>query len=124
MFASLLMGITFSVYLMTQMTSMFAGMMKKASSTVVNTGAKMWVMDRSVTSLSSSIPLPDYMLDAVRSIQDVRFAVPFYMGAGLAKLKRGTYQAVTVIGLDDTSLFGRPAVVEGRLDAIYAENAL
>lgn len=89
-FASLLMGITFSVFLMTQMTSMFAGMMKKASSTVVNTGAKMWVMDRSVNSVSNSIPLPQYMLDAVRSIQGVRFAVPIYMGAGLAKLKSGT----------------------------------
>jgi putative ABC transport system permease protein len=121
-FASLLMGITFSVFLMTQMTSMFAGMMKKASSTVVNTGAKMWVMDRSVNSVSNSIPLPQYMLDAVRSIQGVRFAVPIYMGAGLAKLKSGTYQAVTVIGLDDTSLFGRPAVVEGSIGAIYAEN--
>lgn len=39
-FIALLMGLTFSVFLMIQMTSMFAGMMKKASATVTNTGAK------------------------------------------------------------------------------------
>jgi putative ABC transport system permease protein len=121
-FAALLMGITFSVFLMIQMTSMFAGMMKKASATVMNTGAKMWVMDRAVTNVSSSIPMPDYVTDAVRSIHGVKYAVPLYMGVGLARLPSGTYQAVTVIGLDDTSLFGRPQVVEGRIEDIYAEN--
>lgn len=72
-FAALLMGITFAVFLMIQVTSMFAGMMLKASATVTNTGAKMWVMDRSVTSVASSIPMPDYMLDSVRSMSGVRW---------------------------------------------------
>jgi putative ABC transport system permease protein len=121
-FAALLLGITFSVFLMIQMTSMFAGMMKKASATVMNTGAKVWVMDRAVTNVSSAIPMPDYMLDAVRSIEGVKFAVPLYSGAGLVKLKSGTYQPVTVLGLDDTSLFGRPALIEGKIEDIYAEN--
>jgi putative ABC transport system permease protein len=121
-FVALLVGITFSVFLMIQMTSMFAGMMKKAAATVTNTGAKMWVMDPAVTTPSSSIPMPDYVLDAVRSIHGVRFAVPLYSGAGLARLRDGTYQAVTVIGLDDTSLFGRPQLTEGNIKDIYAEN--
>jgi putative ABC transport system permease protein len=121
-FAALLMGLTFSVFLMIQMTSMFAGMMKKASATVMNTGAKVWVMDRSVTNVSSAIPMPDYMLDAVRSIDGVKYAVPLYSGAGLVRLKDGFYQPVTVLGLDDTSLFGRPQLIEGDIADIYAEN--
>ena len=121
-FAALLMGLTFSVFLMIQMTSMFAGMMKKASATVMNTGSKVWVMDRAVTNVSSSIPMPDYLLDAVRSIEGVKFAVPLYSGAGLVRLADGTYQPVTVLGLDDTSLFGRPALIEGHIADIYAEN--
>ena len=121
-FAALLTGITFSVFLMIQMTSMFAGMMKKASATVMNTGSKVWVMDRAVTNVSSSIPMPDYLLDAVRSIEGVKFAVPLYSGAGLVRLADGTYQPVTVLGLDDTSLFGRPALIEGHIADIYAEN--
>src|SRR5271165_4901012 len=97
-------------------------MLKKASATVTNTGAKLWVMDRAVTNVSSAIPMPDYILDAVRSIDGVKYAVPLYSGAALVRLKDGTYQPVTVLGLDDTSLFGRPELVEGNIEDIYAEN--
>ena len=121
-FIALLLGITFSVFLMIQITSMFAGMMKKASATVTNTGAKVWVLDPAVTNVASNIPLPDYVLDAVRSIHGVQYAVPFYSGAGLVRLSDGTYQAVSVLGLDDTSLFGRPRLLEGEISNIYAEN--
>ena len=121
-FIALLIGITFAVFLMIQMTSMFAGMMRKASATVTNTGSKIWVMDRSVTSVASSIPMPNFMLDAARSMKGVKFAVPLYLGAGLARLQDGTYQGVSIIGLDDSSLFGRPALIEGNIEDIYAEN--
>jgi putative ABC transport system permease protein len=121
-FIALLMGISFSVFLMIQMTSMFAGMMKKASATVTNTGAKMWVLDRAVNNVASSIPMPDYVLDAIRSIPGAKYAVPFFSGAGMARLHDGTYQAVTVIGLDDNSLYGRPQLIAGNIEDIYAEN--
>lgn len=121
-FTALLMGITFAVFLMIQVTSMFAGMMMKASATVSNTGARVWVMDRAVNNVAGSIPLPDYVLDAVRSMPGVRYAVPFFSGGALARLHDGTYQAVTVIGLDDTSLYGRPSLVQGRIEDIYGEN--
>jgi len=121
-FYALLMGLTFSVFLMVQMTSMFAGIIKKASATVTNTGAKVWVMDRAVTNVSSAIPMPDYVLDAVRSVEGVKYAVPLYSGVGLVRLKDGFYQPVTVLGLDDTSLFGRPELIEGNIADIYAEN--
>jgi len=122
-FAALLLGITFSVFLMIQMTSLFAGIIKKAAATVTNTGAKVWVMDRSVTNVSSSFPMPDYVLDAVRSIPGVKYAVPLYSGVALLRLKSGTYQPVNVLGLDDTSLFGRPELVQGKITDIYAENS-
>ena len=35
----------------------------------------------------------------------------------------GTYQSVTVVGLDDTSLFGRPQLIQGKIEDIYGENA-
>jgi putative ABC transport system permease protein len=121
-FIALLMGLTFSVFLMIQVTSMFSGMMKKASATVTNTGAKVWVMDPAVTNVSSAIPMPDYVLDSVRSIAGVKYAVPLYSGAALVHLRDGTYQPVSVLGLDDTSLYGRPELIEGNIKDIYAEN--
>jgi putative ABC transport system permease protein len=122
-FAALLVGITFAVFLMVMMTSMFAGILLRASSTIENIGAKVWVMDPAVNTPANSIPMPDYVLDAVRSINGVKFAVPLSSAAGLAKLRNGNYQAVTVIGLDDTSLFGRPNLIRGHIEDIFAENS-
>jgi putative ABC transport system permease protein len=122
-FAALLVGITFAVFLMNMMTSMFAGILSKASSTVINIGASVWVMDPAVNTVQNSIPMPDYILDAVRSINGVKYAVPLYSGGALVKLRDGTYQSVTVLGLDDASLFGRPQLIEGDIENIYAENS-
>jgi len=122
-FAALVAGITFAVFLMVQMTSLFAGILAKSAATVTNIGAKIWVMDPLVQTVANSIPMPDYVLDAVRSIDGVKYAVPLYSGGALVKLKSGDYQAVSVIGLDDASLFGRPLLLKGNIEDIYAENS-
>ena len=122
-FAALLVGITFAVFLMVMMTSMFAGILHRSSATVLNIGAKVWVMDPAVNTAANSIPMPDYVLDEVRSIDGVKYAVPLYSGTALVKLADGTYQATTVMGLDDASLLGRPQLIEGQIEDIYAENA-
>lgn len=122
-FSALLMGITFAVFLMVMMTSMFSGILARAASSVVNVGAKVWVLDPAVNNVSNSIPLPDYVLNSVRSIKGVEYAEPIYFGAALAKLDNGTFQAVSIIGLDDGTLYGRPELTEGNIENIYAENA-
>ena len=122
-FSALLLGITFAVFLMVQMTAMFAGILNRAYSTVTNIGAEMWIMDPAVNVPTSSIPMPDYLLDAVRSMDGVSYALPMFMGSAQVRLKSGTYQSTTVIGLDDSSLFGRPELEQGRIEDIYADNA-
>jgi len=121
-FAALLVGITFAVFLMIQMTSLFSGVLNRSSATVINIGAKIWVMDPAVQTVANTIPMPDFVLDEVRSIPGVKYAVPLYSGAGLAKLHDGTFQAVNVVGLDDASLFGRPRLIQGNIQDIFAEN--
>ena len=122
-FAALLVGITFAVFLMIEMTSLFSGILKRSSATVINIGASIWVMDPSIQTVANAIPLPDYVLDEVRSIPGVKYAVPLYSGAALLKLHDGTYQSANIIGLDDTSLFGRPSLLAGNIEDIFAENA-
>jgi putative ABC transport system permease protein len=122
-FSALLIGITFAVFLMMQMTAMFAGILNRAYSTVTNIGAGMWIMDPAVNTASSAIPLPDYLLDAVRSMDGVSYAVPLFIGGAQVELDSGTYQSVTVVGLDDTSLFGRPELLQGNIQDIYADNS-
>ncbi len=121
-FSALLIGITFSVFLMMQMTAMFAGILNRAFSTVTNIGAEMWIMDPGVNTATGAIPLPDYVLNAARSMDGVNYAVPLFLGGALVKLGDGTYQSVNVIGLDDNSLFGRPELQTGNIQDIYADN--
>ena len=121
-FTALLIGITFSVFLMMMMTAMFAGILNHSYSTVTNIGAEMWVMDPSVNTPTSPIPMPDYVLDVVRSMDEVSYAVPLFIGGALVKLQSGTYQSVSVVGLDDESLFGRPELEQGSIQDIYNDN--
>src|ERR1035437_7029469 len=111
-FSALLVGITFAVFLMIQMTAMFAGILNRASATVFNLGASMWIMDPSVQTVANTIGMPDYVLDAVRSMQCVIYVVPFYSGVALFKLADGTFQSVMVVVLVFSSLFGRPQLIQ------------
>lgn len=121
-FFALLVGNTFASFLMIEMTSLFSGVLQRSSANVINIGAKIWVMDPAVQTVANTIPLPDYVLDEVRSMPGVKYAVPLYSGGALLKLRGGTYQAVNVIGLDDSSLLGRPQLLEGNIQDIFAEN--
>jgi putative ABC transport system permease protein len=121
-FQALVGGITFSTFLMVQMTSLFVGILTRASSTVLNIGAKVWVMDPAVNSVQNSIGMPDYVIDFVRSTKGVKYAVPLYSAGALVKLRNGNYQPVSVIGLDDATLYGRPALEQGGIADIFAEN--
>jgi putative ABC transport system permease protein len=122
-FTALVGGITFAVFLMVFVTSMLIGVLTHSSAMVTNIGAPIWVMDPAVENVANSIGMPDYVLDAVRSMQGVKYAVPLYSSGSLVKLPDGTYQPVTVIGVDDTSLWGRPKMIEGKIEDIYGTDA-
>ncbi|OGT08052.1 MAG: ABC transporter permease [Gammaproteobacteria bacterium GWE2_37_16] len=122
-FFTLIIGIMFAVLLMMLMTATFTGIIQKTSSQIINLNADMWVMDPSVDSTRDNIPIPDYVLDAVRSIQGVKFAVPLYSGSGLVKLSSGRYQATQIVGIDDSTLFGRPQIIDGNINAIFNDDA-
>jgi len=121
-FTALLIGVTFASFSMIFISSMFVGVMNHSSSTIINVGAPMWVMDPAVQIPANSVGMPDYVLDAVRSMQGVAYAVPLYSGTALVKLPNGDYQPTAVMGLDDNSLFGRPEMVNGKITDIYGEN--
>ncbi|MGC9194423.1 MAG: ABC transporter permease [Syntrophobacteraceae bacterium] len=122
-FAALIVGITFAMFLIVQLTSIFSGILTKASATIINIGSKVWVMDPSLQNPLNTIPMPAYVLDLVKSVDGVKYAVPLYSGVGLVKLKDGNWQPATVLGLDDATLVGRPALLEGKIDDIFGADA-
>jgi putative ABC transport system permease protein len=81
-------------------------------------------MDPSVNTPTGPIPMPDYVLDVVRSMDEVNYAVPLFIGGALVKLQNGDYQSVTIVGLDDNSLFGRPELEQGSILNIYNDNTV
>ncbi len=122
-FITLIVGITFAVFLIMQMTSSFFGIMQRTASDIINIGAEIWVMDPSVQSAKDSIPIPNYVLDVAKSISGVKYAAGIYFSSGLVKLENGVYQSVSIIGLDDETLLGHPTIIEGNISAIFNNDA-
>jgi len=106
-FSALLIGITFAVFLMMQMTAMFAGILTAPirRSPISAPGCGSWTRRSIRPAVRFRCRLP-----AGRSAQHGwgQLCGAALYGGALVKLDSGTYQSVTVVGLDDTSLFGRP----------------
>lgn len=75
-----------------------------------------WVMDPKVKFIEDSKPLLDTQLYQVRGVQGVEWAMPLYKGQQRVRLDNGETVGSIVIGLDDATLIGGPAVMlQGRL---------
>ena len=89
-----------------------------------------WVMDPKIQSLEDSKPLLDTQLYRVRGVQGVDWAVPLYKGSQKVRLTNGETTFANLLGLDDATLIGGPAVIlEGKLsdlrlpDAVFVDEA-
>ncbi len=69
----------------------------------------------------TSIPMPDYVQDAVRSIDGVKYAVPLYSGGATLKLRSGATSLLR-FWAGRFLLVGRPELLEGNIEDIFAEN--
>jgi putative ABC transport system permease protein len=117
-YIGIIFGITFASLLITQQMSVFTGIMYRTFATITDIAQpQLWVMDPKVAYIDDIKPLQSTQLFRVRSVEGVEWAVPFYKGLLRARLANGTFQSVSVLGIDDATLLGGPAVmVEGRLE--------
>jgi putative ABC transport system permease protein len=111
------------VFLMMQMTAMFAGILNRAYSTVTNIGATMWVMDPAVNTATSPIHCPTTCWTRCAAWTASATRCRCSSAARWSSSPDGTYQSVSVVGLDDDSLFGRPELEQGNIQDIYADNS-
>lgn len=117
-YIGIVFGITFASLLITQQMSVFTGIMYRTFATITDIAQpQLWVMDPKVAYIDDIKPLQSTQLYRVRSVEGVDWAVPFYKGLLRARLANGTFQSVSVLGIDDATLLGGPSVmVEGRLE--------
>ena len=80
-FIGMVLSLSFSAVIITQQTAIFNGVMKRTYSTITDTSvADIWVMDPNVKYIDDILPLRDTDLFRVRSIEGVKWAVPFFKG--------------------------------------------
>jgi putative ABC transport system permease protein len=117
----LLAGLTFSTMLIVQQGSIFWGLMIWSQSGISNINVPVWVTDPEINQVEEVKPLADTAVMVVRSVPGVEWAVPLYKGLQRAKLADGNYEQISLVGLDATTLIGRPAkILEGRIEDLRA----
>lgn len=117
-YLGIVFGLSFAAFLITQQMSIFTGLMTRTFGFITDSAlADVWVMDSKVQFVDDVKPMQDTQLLRVRGIEGVEWAVPLYKGLLKARLESGSFQTCNVVGLDDATLIGGPAVmIEGKLD--------
>ncbi len=115
-YLGIVFGVSFAALLMAQQSSIFCGLMRNTTSQIRDIqGADLWVMDRNVQFVDDTKPMSENVLYRVRGVEGVRWAVRLYKGLARARLEDGNFQQVILIGVDDATLTGAPAIEQGRL---------
>jgi putative ABC transport system permease protein len=115
-YLGIVFGVSFAALLMAQQSSIFCGLMRNTTSQIRDiAGADLWVMDKNVQFVDDTKPLSENALYRVRGVEGVRWAVRLYKGQARARLEDGNFQQVIVLGVDDATLVGAPAVERGNI---------
>jgi putative ABC transport system permease protein len=113
-YAGLLFGIAFTSFLVTFAAAYFGGMMTRSFALIAeNPGVDVWVMDPAVVAVDRPINMPASALNRVRNVPGVRTALPLAVAQADARYANGAFQSFQVIGVDDATLTGVPAMQTG-----------
>lgn len=125
-YMGIILGVSFASLIMTQQPGVFWGIMSRAYSLITDINTPdIWVIDPAVKFIDDAIPLASTQLYKVASVPDVEWAKPLYKGRGSARLPDGKFQGCEIIGLDDATLIGGPAVMKsGRLTDLRYANSI
>lgn len=125
-YLSLVLGLGFAVLLITQQGSIFLGLMLRATGPLQNISQPdLWVADPNVQWVSETRALEDADLNRVRSVPGVAWAEPFFSVRATAELEEGKFRSVNLIGVNRSTMVGRPPVVTaGRLEDLKIADAV
>src|SRR6266851_2288966 len=113
-YAGLIFGIAFTAFLVTFAASFLSGFITRGFALIAeNPAADVWVMDPTVESIEQTANMSASALNRVRSVAGVQSAVPLALGTAEARFPNGRFQPFQVIGVDDATLAGVPAMKDG-----------
>jgi putative ABC transport system permease protein len=105
----LVFAIAFCTFLLENQTSIFANILKRTASQILDvTDAEVWVMDSKTEYWEQTKALKDTDLTRVRGVPGVQWAVRLFKGNPVAKTLDGKFAVSFLVGLDDATLAGAP----------------
>ncbi len=108
-YLGLVFAIAFCTFLLENQTSIFAGILKRTGSQILDvTDADIWVMDAKTEYFEQTKALKDTDLARVRSVDGVEWAVKLFKGYPVARTRAGKFATCILLGLDDATLTGAP----------------
>lgn len=111
-YLALVFGVAFSTLLTVQQGSIFVGVMVKSAYLVSsNPEVDIWVTRPGVDATEWVQHMPDGWVARVRGVPGVLWAVPMYRTITMARTEDQKLMAMTINGLDDSTLMGLPAEV-------------
>ena len=124
-------GIALASLLMIQQPGILISIFSRTYSFITDVALPdIWVMDPMVKYVDDSQPMLDTELYRIRGVKGVEWAVPLYKGNQRVRLSDGQLVSSNLLGLDDSTLIGGPAVmIKGRLadlrlpDAVIVDEA-
>jgi putative ABC transport system permease protein len=125
-YIGMIFGVAFSTLLITQQSSIFVGLVNRASTTIHDMrDADIWVMDQRIKSVDGAWALPDTDLYRIRGVEGVAWAAPLLKATTTIITDDGNLETATMLGLDDASLVGLPQkIIAGSRDALRAPGAI
>jgi len=108
-YLGLIFTIAFCTFLLQNQTSIFAGILSRTGSQIVDvTDAEIWVMDPKTEYFEQTKALKDTDLTRVRGVDGVEWAVKLFKGNPVARTQNGRFAVSFCIGIDDATLVGAP----------------
>jgi len=125
-YLGLIFAIAFATFLLENQTSIFAGILKRTGSQILDvTDAEIWVMDPQTEYFEQTKALKDTDLTRVRGVEGVEWAVKLYKGNPVARTTAGKFAVSFCLGLDDATLTGAPrAMTLGSWERLREPNSV
>jgi putative ABC transport system permease protein len=125
-YLGLIFAIAFSSFLVAQQVSIFAGLLNRMRSQILDiTDGDVWIMDPATQYVDEVYALRDDALYRVRGVAGVRWAVPLFKGQPVARALNGRFRAAILLGLDDSSLAGAPhKIILGSIESLRDPDAV
>lgn len=118
-FAIALVGVTFSVILISAQAGIYLGFRENAATIIEHTEADIWVTSKNSRNFDFSQPIPERKVNQVLRVQGVASAEKLMLGWGIIKNPDGGSEQVEVIGYDPDVGIGVPwAMREGRIEDV------